>query len=376
MKSRLTAVAVALTLTTLVLETSAARAKDLEPFLVVVHPDNPTRTLTSSQVSKIFLGKLPGEVWEWGPSYVAVDLDERSEIRLSFSEVIHGKQVSAVKSYWQRMIYSGRDVPPQELGSDAAVLAFVRAEPGAIGYVSAAAHLDPGIKVLEIIGDHEEVITGPELASQLAYAGGRDVAGGHGGGTSSTARTDTIVAEQGDVRLFLTGSCGPDGRRAMVENRNAYHTIRVKVESSLWVDGRFRSNAHSNHALEPHTEKSLGCTRLSKSTEKRFAIAEVSDAALHPSTPAAADMPLRDALTIAASGTCGNGRQGRWATLLNRHPWRQVFAVVEYVDRVDGRENRRFTKSVLLAPAADKRLGCTRDGKLAREFSIKRSEFR
>ena len=39
------------------------------------------------------------------------------------------------------------------------------------------------------------------------------------------------------------------------------------------------------------------------------------------------DAQSSDALTIAASGTCGGGRQGHWATLLNRHPWRQVFVV-------------------------------------------------
>jgi len=41
-----------------------------------------------------------------------------------------------VKSYWQQQIFSGRDVPPVEKSSDAQVVAFVKQNPGAIGYVA------------------------------------------------------------------------------------------------------------------------------------------------------------------------------------------------------------------------------------------------
>jgi hypothetical protein len=51
------------------------------------------------------------------------------------------RTVAAVRSYWQQRIFSGRDVPPPELDSDASVIAYVERTPGAVGYVSGDAKL-------------------------------------------------------------------------------------------------------------------------------------------------------------------------------------------------------------------------------------------
>ena len=50
-------------------------------------------------------------------------------------------KMSAVANYWQRQIFSGRGTPPPIKESDAEVIAFVAANPGAIGYVSADAEV-------------------------------------------------------------------------------------------------------------------------------------------------------------------------------------------------------------------------------------------
>ena len=55
----------------------------------------------------------------------------------------------AVRNYWQQRIFTGRGVPPPELASDEAVLAYVREHRGAVGYVSAAAETS-SVKVLEL----------------------------------------------------------------------------------------------------------------------------------------------------------------------------------------------------------------------------------
>jgi hypothetical protein len=49
--------------------------------------------------------------------------------------------VQAVRAYWQQLIFSGRGVPPVELESDEAVVAFVLKYPGAVGYVSGATNI-------------------------------------------------------------------------------------------------------------------------------------------------------------------------------------------------------------------------------------------
>ena len=48
-------------------------------------------------------------------------------------------KMSSVENYWQQQIFSGRGSPPPIKASDQEVLAFVAANPGAIGYVSADA---------------------------------------------------------------------------------------------------------------------------------------------------------------------------------------------------------------------------------------------
>ena len=69
--------------------------------------------------------------------------------RAVFTKIVHGKPVSAIASYWQQQIFAGREVPPAEKAGDAAVLAFVKANPGAIGYISAGVTAD-GVKLLTI----------------------------------------------------------------------------------------------------------------------------------------------------------------------------------------------------------------------------------
>ena len=71
-------------------------------------------------------------------------------MRQSFSQAVLGKAPAAVRSYFQQLLFSGRGVPPVEKGSDADVLAFVRANPGGVGYVSAATPTGDGVKVLKL----------------------------------------------------------------------------------------------------------------------------------------------------------------------------------------------------------------------------------
>ena len=71
-----------------------------------------------------------------------VDQEISSAVRADFSESVHQRKVSGIKSYWQAQIFSGRGVPPLEKTGDEEVIAFVRSNPGAIGYVSFRARTD------------------------------------------------------------------------------------------------------------------------------------------------------------------------------------------------------------------------------------------
>jgi ABC-type phosphate transport system substrate-binding protein len=116
-------------------------------FKVIVNPDTDVTSLTKKQVSRLFLKKV--KTWSNDLKVVPVDLPSTADVRGIFSKEIHGKSVSAVKAYWQQRVFSGRAVPPPEKESDASVIAFVRNNPGAIGYVSENANLR-GVTVIAV----------------------------------------------------------------------------------------------------------------------------------------------------------------------------------------------------------------------------------
>ena len=139
---------------------SAAAPAD---FVVVVNAGNPATGLSVAELSQMFLQKTPR--WPSGEKVMAVDLTEDSPAREAFSKAILDRPTSAVKAYWQKMIFSGRDVPPPEKTSSADVLAFVRSNPGGIGYVPAGTDLPSGVRALQVTdlggaaGGEEQVYT-------------------------------------------------------------------------------------------------------------------------------------------------------------------------------------------------------------------------
>ena len=116
-------------------------------FQVIVNSSNPVSSLNRRAVSRLFLKKE--RAWSHGDAVTPVDRPTHSSVRLAFSKNLHGKSPTAIKAYWQQQIFSGRGVPPQQLESDRAVIAFVREKRGAIGYVSAEASTS-GVTVLKI----------------------------------------------------------------------------------------------------------------------------------------------------------------------------------------------------------------------------------
>ena len=124
---------------------SAATGTD---YLVVVNDGNPTKAMTSKEISELFLAMEP--VWGSGQTARPVDLKSDSPVRRSFSQAVHGRNVTAVKSYWQKMIFSGKGAPPPELEHETEVFRFLAANPSGIGYVSSGTLLPSGIRPLRI----------------------------------------------------------------------------------------------------------------------------------------------------------------------------------------------------------------------------------
>ena len=123
---------------------------EAQEFQVVVNAANPISEISKSDASKIFQKK--SKKFGNGQGASPVDLPANSPVREQFSQGVHGRSASAISSYWQQQIFSGRGVPPEEKGSDSAVLDFVRSNPDGIGYVAGDAPLGDGVKTVPITG--------------------------------------------------------------------------------------------------------------------------------------------------------------------------------------------------------------------------------
>ena len=118
-----------------------AHRASAQGYVVVVNEAGPA-SLSKSDLSRIFMKK--------NSQLTPVDQDKEAKVRSSFSKTVLGKPLSAVISYWQQQIFSGGDSPPVEKRSDAEVLAFVRSNPKAIGYVAEGTELGSGVHAVTV----------------------------------------------------------------------------------------------------------------------------------------------------------------------------------------------------------------------------------
>ena len=117
-------------------------------YKVVVNSTNTVSTLARDNLSRIFLKKTT--TWPNDQKVVPVDQATNAPSRRAFSKAILAREPSEIAAYWNQMIFSGRGLPPVTKATDSEVLAFVRDNPNAIGYVAADAKLGDGVKTLTV----------------------------------------------------------------------------------------------------------------------------------------------------------------------------------------------------------------------------------
>lgn len=119
-----------------------------QDFQVIVHPGQ-AKELTVAQVSRIFLKKELR--WPDGTLAKPVVLADET-LREAFCRLVHKKSATALHAYWNQMIFSGQEVPPPERRTPSEILEYVRATPGAIGFVPD--HVAPaGVRVVVLKKD-------------------------------------------------------------------------------------------------------------------------------------------------------------------------------------------------------------------------------
>lgn len=108
-------------------------------FKVIVHPDNPVHQLDRKFVRDAYLKKALD--WSDGATIRPIDLSTPSNVRERFVQDVLNKSPAQLRNYWNQQIFSGKGVPPPTAKSPESVVAFVMANPGAIGFVPATANV-------------------------------------------------------------------------------------------------------------------------------------------------------------------------------------------------------------------------------------------
>jgi ABC-type phosphate transport system substrate-binding protein len=111
---------------------------------VIVHPSN-NSALDKDTISRIFLGKNRG--FPGGGDAIPVTFKEGTPASDQFTENVLSKSPKQLKSYWAKMIFTGKGTPPKQMDADAEVVSLVSKNPSVIGYVTSGSE-GPGVKVV------------------------------------------------------------------------------------------------------------------------------------------------------------------------------------------------------------------------------------
>lgn len=107
-----------------------ALAADL---VVVTHPNNGIEKMSKDEVINIYMGryrKLPN-----GETAVPVDLKAVPGEKAQFYNIMVGKELAEINSYWARLMFSGQGSPPRQAESMEEVIEIVKNNRGALAYI-------------------------------------------------------------------------------------------------------------------------------------------------------------------------------------------------------------------------------------------------
>ena len=124
-------------------------ASALDGVVVIVNKSVTADSISAAALKDIYIGRTT--YWDDGQSVSIAVLAEGigdGKTDLALNEV-SGMDASQFRTFWQRMVFSGRGHQPQKAGDAAALVALVASNKGAIALAPADADLKD-VKTLEV----------------------------------------------------------------------------------------------------------------------------------------------------------------------------------------------------------------------------------
>lgn len=105
-----------------------------DTLYVVVSAQSEVHELAKKDVLALYTGHT--RLFPNGQPAVALDQFRDGPARAAFYQALTGMDIARINSYWARLHFTGQVQPPQVAGDDEAVLARLRADPRALGYLT------------------------------------------------------------------------------------------------------------------------------------------------------------------------------------------------------------------------------------------------
>jgi len=116
-----------------------------DTIVVIVSASSPIAKLDKEQVANLFLGKSSS--YPDGSNAVPIEQTDGSAAHEEFHKNVTEKSASQLKSYWSKMIFSGKGTAPKEVASNSELLKLLVGNPAMIAYIDKNA-VDKSVKVV------------------------------------------------------------------------------------------------------------------------------------------------------------------------------------------------------------------------------------
>jgi hypothetical protein len=127
---------------------AAVPAATTEEIIIIANNSFKSPEISGSEARDVFLG----DSTSLGGSHVVPTVLEKGAVQEAFLQFV-GKTEFAFRATWRKQVFTGKGLMPHSCTDEEAMISYVSATPGAIGYVSGNKAVS-GVKVLKLREKH------------------------------------------------------------------------------------------------------------------------------------------------------------------------------------------------------------------------------
>lgn len=116
-------------------------------LVVVVNKANGISEISKSDLVAIYTKKMTK--WSEGDEKIKPVMLKKGAVRDTFIKSYLDMTPSSFKSFWQKMVFTGKGTPPKGLSEDSDIISYVKDNEGAIGFVAKGTATE-GVKAVTV----------------------------------------------------------------------------------------------------------------------------------------------------------------------------------------------------------------------------------